>query len=224
MGLNPSRVDLFKALYGVTQLGGAANFGALFKLATDGSNYAVAVNFIGNNGKYAGGTLALDQNGDFYGFTPNGGQPNSGTVYCFGAAKVPRITSALFIGANYGQNFNYQITATLNPTSFDATGLPPGLTINNSTGAISGTFGAAGNFAVLLSATNAAGTGNATLSLGVSPAQATVTLGQLSYGYDGTPKPVSVTTAPAGISVALRYNSSATPPTNAGSYAVVADH
>lgn len=62
--------------------------------------------------------------------------------------------------AKYFQNvpFTYQITATNNPTSFGATGLPTGLTVNTSTGLISGTSTAFSiNFTV--SASNAAGTG-----------------------------------------------------------------
>jgi hypothetical protein len=53
-----------------------------------------------------------------------------------------------------------------------------------------------------------------------SPAQ--VTLGNLAQTFDGTPKSVSVTTVPAGLSVAVTYDGSATAPTNAGVYAVTA--
>src|SRR5439155_19884093 len=42
-------------------------------------------------------------------------------------------------------------------------------------------------------------------------------------GYDGSPKPVTVTTSPAGLSgVSITYNGSATAPTDIGSYSVVA--
>src|SRR5207249_644993 len=51
----------------------------------------------------------------------------------------------------------------------------------------------------------------------------TLTLSNLTQGYDGSPKPVTVTTTPAGLSgVSITYNGSTTAPTNAGSYAVVA--
>src|SRR5439155_6296282 len=45
----------------------------------------------------------------------------------------------------------------------------------------------------------------------------------LTQPYDGTAKPVTVTTNPAGLSgVSVTYNGSSTAPTNIGSYAVVA--
>ena len=51
---------------------------------------------------------------------------------------------------------------------------------------------------------------------------ATITLGNLSQTYDGTPKIVSVTTAPPGLAVNLTYNGSASAPINAGSYTIFA--
>ncbi len=49
-----------------------------------------------------------------------------------------QITSSNHAVAILGQLFSYQITANNGPTSFTATNLPPGLTINASTGLISG--------------------------------------------------------------------------------------
>ncbi len=51
---------------------------------------------------------------------------------------------------------------------------------------------------------------------------ATVALSNLTFTYDGNPHPATVTTIPAGLTVDVTYDGSATPPTNAGSYAVVA--
>ena len=51
---------------------------------------------------------------------------------------------------------------------------------------------------------------------------ATVTLDGLSQTYDGSPKPVTATTNPAGMAVTVTYAGSGTAPTNANSYAVVA--
>jgi hypothetical protein len=81
---------------------------------------------------------------------------------------APVITSPLTASATFGVAFSYQITASNNPTSFNATGLPAGLSVNTTTGLISGTpRGSGGTFSVTLSATNAAGTGSATLALTV---------------------------------------------------------
>jgi hypothetical protein len=58
--------------------------------------------------------------------------------------------------------------------------------------------------------------------LTVTAAAITVELSGLAQTYDGQPKPVTVTTTPAGIATTVTYAQSATVPTNAGSYPVAA--
>jgi endonuclease/exonuclease/phosphatase family metal-dependent hydrolase len=82
----------------------------------------------------------------------------------------PSIYSATSASAVAGQSFTYQIAATNAPASYGASGLPAGLSVNPTSGLISGTPAAAGNASITLSATNAAGTGNATLVLTVNAA------------------------------------------------------
>ena len=89
------------------------------------------------------------------------------TIAVSGVAK-PQITSALAASATIGQAFTYAITASGLPTSFAATGLPTGLTVNKASGVISGTPATAGTSAVQVSATNTAGTGTASLALTVA--------------------------------------------------------
>ena len=60
------------------------------------------------------------------------------------------------------------------------------------------------------------------VSLTVNKATATVALSNLSQTYDGSVKPATVTTTPAGLSVAITYDGSATVPTAAGIYPVIA--
>ena len=60
-------------------------------------------------------------------------------------------------------------------------------------------------------------------SFSIAKAAATLSLSGLSHTYDGAPKAAIVTTTPSGLSgVSVTYDGSATAPTNAGSYAVVA--
>lgn len=66
-----------------------------------------------------------------------------------------------------GRNFQYSIMATNSPTSFDATGLPPGLSIDTATGEISGVPTTAGTTQVDVSATNDQGTAMGQLTLTV---------------------------------------------------------
>src|SRR5215831_3365254 len=80
------------------------------------------------------------------------------------------ITSPLTATGTTMVAFSYQIYATGNPTSFGATGLPSGLTVNSATGVISGTPASAGPTNVTISATNVAGTGSATLVITISAA------------------------------------------------------
>lgn len=89
-------------------------------------------------------------------------------------AGSPTITSATAAAATIGTTFNYSITASASPTSYSASGLPAGLSINASTGIISGTPTALGKFLVTINATNAQGTGSAVLVLDVFNAVAPV--------------------------------------------------
>ncbi len=88
-----------------------------------------------------------------------------------GTPAAPVITSATSGIGQTGTAFSYQITATNGPTSFNASELPAGLSINTATGLISGTPTTAGNSSVTVSATNASGTGDATLALTVTTAE-----------------------------------------------------
>jgi Carbohydrate binding module (family 6)/Putative Ig domain len=86
----------------------------------------------------------------------------------------PVISSALTASAMVGSSFSYTITGSSTPTSYHAGTLPAGLTLNTSTGVISGTPTTAGVTNVTISATNAGGTGSSqTLAITVAPASNT---------------------------------------------------
>lgn len=81
---------------------------------------------------------------------------------------APVVTSPGTASGTTGVPFNYQITSSNSPTSFGATSLPSGLSVNTSTGLISGTPTVAATSNVTISATNSAGTGTKSLLLTVT--------------------------------------------------------
>lgn len=95
------------------------------------------------------------------------GTPNSVAVFGILPAQPPAITSSLKASGRVNRSFSYQITASQNPTSFSAAGLPSGLAVNTSTGKISGTPKATGTTTVTIGAANPFGTGNANLVITV---------------------------------------------------------
>jgi hypothetical protein len=115
----------------------------------------------------------------------------------------PAITSSSTASGSVGAAFSYQITATNNPTSFNATGLPGGLSVNKTTGLISGTPTAAGNFSVTISATNSAGTGSGTLALNI------VTSGSTASLFSSSATPSIVTTSdPQAVTLGVKFQAS----------------
>jgi hypothetical protein len=79
----------------------------------------------------------------------------------------PVITSASTAYANVGTRFDYRIAATNDPATFQATGLPRGLTVDPSTGVISGEPAEQGLFTIQLRAATA--TANLALTVASPP-------------------------------------------------------
>jgi hypothetical protein len=91
-------------------------------------------------------------------------------------ATIPVIANAqLSAGGAATQAFSYVVTAT-NAVTYGATSLPNGLSIDSSSGEISGTPSVSGQFAVTISATNASGVSDiATLTLSICAINPVVT-------------------------------------------------
>jgi hypothetical protein len=86
---------------------------------------------------------------------------------------APVISSASAANGTVGTSFSYNISASNTPTSFGATGLPAGLSVNTSSGLISGTPTASGTFNVTISAANAGGTGTKVVTMTIAPISVT---------------------------------------------------
>ncbi len=141
---------------------------------------------------------------------------------------APVISSPLAQSGTVGSAFNYQITASSSPISYGATGLPGGLGINTSTGAITGTPTVAGTSNVTISATNSAGTGSATLVITVSnppppvissSLTSTGTVGSaFSYSItaSGNPTSYGATGLPGGLGINTSTGAITGTPTSAG--------
>jgi len=120
----------------------------------------------------------------------------------------PVITSANSAVGGVGNPMSYQITATQNPTSFSASGLPPGLNVNTSTGLISGTPTSGGTFNATVGATNAAGTGNLGVTFTISVLAPSITSPGTAAGQTGTATTYQIT----AINGPLSYGASGLPP------------
>jgi lysophospholipase L1-like esterase len=80
---------------------------------------------------------------------------------------IPDIKSILSTSGSVGKDFSYTINSDSNPAAlnYNASNLPEGLVVNTTTGVISGVPTKMGQFSVTISATNANGSGSATLDL-----------------------------------------------------------
>jgi sugar lactone lactonase YvrE len=123
------------------------------------------------------------------------------------------------------------------PLAATAVTSPAGLTVVFTYTGINGTtYGpsstppaSAGSYAVVGTVSGANSSGTASGTLVIAKAPATVTLGDLTQAYTGSPLSATAATTPTGLTVGLKYTGSngtaygpsSTPPTSAGNYTVV---
>jgi len=93
------------------------------------------------------------------------------TSQIYFVVNAPAITSLVPADQDVGTTYNYQITATNHPYLFTATGLPPGLVLDETTGKISGVAELSGQYEITLSAVGAVGTAKITWTITVSPSE-----------------------------------------------------
>lgn len=160
---------------------------AAFALRNSGDGYAadIASGALSTNSSWAissvsGLTAGSSNAATFRVYGYNGsGSPNASTANwriddlkvfltttTVASSQPPAITSATNATATAFTPFSYQITATNSPTSFGASGLPEGLSID-AAGLITGTFKKLGTYKVLMIAGNAGGDGTANLTITV---------------------------------------------------------
>lgn len=135
---------------------------------------------------------------------------------------APQIRQLQLGSTNRLVPYEKRVEALGDSVTFSASGLPPGMTIDPSSGLITGAAQQAGSFAVLLSVSNSHGSGELLRRLFVGKSPATVLLGSLSAPHNGSPRSVSVTTEPKDLPVVVLYDGSQSPPTDAGTYSVQA--
>ncbi len=142
--------------YQITASNSPTSFGAM--------NLPIGLNVNAATGIISG-TVTASVTTDAVISASNAGGTGSATLIISMQPAPPVITSTLAATGTYGYSFSYQITASNSPASFNATNLPSGLTVNTSTGVISGTPAITGTFNVPISAGNAGGSGTGTLVL-----------------------------------------------------------
>jgi hypothetical protein len=136
------------------------------------------------------------------------------------AQAAQTITFGALTGKTYG-NAPFTVSATA------SSGLTPTFSIFSGPATISGSTVTITGVGTVVVRASQAGSSNYTAatpvdqSFSVSKATATVTLGSLSQSYTGAALSATASTTPSALTVTFTYNTSATAPTNAGSYAVV---
>ncbi|MEI8284726.1 MAG: putative Ig domain-containing protein [bacterium] len=182
------------------------------------------------------GTVAIVGNGSTTLTVSQSGSANynaaTNVTQALTVSPAPTITSNATATATRGTPFAYQITASNSPTSYSITGnLTQGLSLNGTTGLISGTPTASGNASILLYATNAYGNGTKTLTISVAnllPAvtsnnSTTATLGvPFNYQITATNAPLTgyavIGTLPTGLALSTTSGLISGTPTASGNF------
>lgn len=86
-------------LYGVTYNGGDSDLGVIFKIDTDGNNFALLHEFSGgSNGEYPRGNSLKIDGTYLYGLTQEGGDYDAGVIFKYSLAEEPTVTTTAVSG------------------------------------------------------------------------------------------------------------------------------
>ena len=143
----------------------------------------------------------------------------------------PVISSPAAAGGAVGFAFSYQIVASNSPSSYNATGLPPNVTINTGTGLISGTPTANGVYNATISATNSTATTSQGLTITIAVGIPVITSALTASGSTGNafsyqivasngPGSFTATGLPAGLAIDGTTGRITGTPTTPGMYSV----
>ncbi len=150
------------------------------------------------------------------GINANGtGLPRTLTLTVYPAPNAPVVNSAVSVSGRAGTVFTYRITATNDPTSFEALDAPAWLSVNTTTGVLSGTPTGPGTLSLRVGASNAGGSSvlvPVTVSIAAAPNTPVVTSSQTASGRVGqafsydiaatlSPSSYVVSGLPAGLTV-----------------------
>ena len=171
-----------QSTYTWTRSGGVPVFSSvLFEQTTDGTHWTTVGLASTSDGATWRLTGAAPTGANLFyvratGVMPSSEFSSSGLLQVFYLANstpIALITSAPSVAGTAGQPFRFVVTATLSPQTYSATGLPPGLTINSSTGVITGTPTAVGTYHVGLTANGTGGLASTTMTITINAASGT---------------------------------------------------
>ena len=176
-----------------------------YKLASTSPliNAGLTPTLTGTSGTQAGTAAATD----FYGNAVPTGAYDIGVFESSAVAATPVITSGQSTSGTVGTAFSYTLQASNSPTSWsNSSGLPAGVTLNTSTGVISGTPTASGSFTPSFTATNAGGTSPAVaVTLTIAPAPTGVQTFRTTTGLAADGSQDLLTPAGDGVQNLLKY-------------------
>ena len=137
---------------------------------------------------------------------------NTGTYYNFSQGafvtnSLPVITASQSPSGTVGTAFSYQVLASNIPTSYaNASGLPPGVTLNTTTGVLSGTPTTAGTYTPSFTATNDGGTSPfVVVTLTIAPAPTGLENFRAANSLAANGSQDSLTPAGDGVQNLLKY-------------------